>query len=103
MTTKRVPINRPARGRITPAALDLFSEMQSLECTCKVRWPAKGYDRCPGCKRWWNLHSEFFDSLVPHPKPWQFPCVLNIRGEGDEDAARLTAELEAALAERREV
>jgi hypothetical protein len=91
---------RPRRGRFVDEALDIFSQMQEIECTCKARWPAKGYDDCRGCKRWWSLQSGLFHSLVPPPKPWEFPCILNIRGEGDEDATRLTRELEEALAER---
>jgi hypothetical protein len=66
------PIKRPRRGRFVDEALDIFSQMQEIECTCKARWPAKGYDGCRGCKRWWSLQSGLFHSLVPPPKPWEF-------------------------------
>jgi hypothetical protein len=37
VTTKRTPINRPPRPKITPEALEAFRTMQRLErrCTCK--------------------------------------------------------------------
>ena len=39
MTTKRTPINRPPRDRITPEALAAFRRMHELEneCTCPER------------------------------------------------------------------
>ena len=71
MTTKRTPINRPLRPKVTQAALEAFRTMQRLErrCTCK------GEDdegECAACRQWAERH------LVLHGElqltPWQWPA-----------------------------
>jgi hypothetical protein len=53
VTTKRVSINRPPRSKFTPAALEAFCKMRTLEnkCACK-----DDYNDCPACGQWWDLH-----------------------------------------------
>jgi hypothetical protein len=71
MSTKRIPIHRPIRSQIPPEALDLFREMQALQCTCRpIDWGGKYWERdeCTGCERWWNLHSRLAQ-LLPGIRP----------------------------------
>jgi hypothetical protein len=96
MPTKRTPISRPARGRITPEVLDLFAKMQTLSCK---RPPARYECGCADCREWERLHRELWDALGGQ-KPWHRSCVVTPCGIWDESSKRMTAELEAALAER---
>jgi hypothetical protein len=107
--TKRTPINRPARRNFSAECLDLFDQMQRLECTCKpprIVKNSSGFgnvwkqERCSDCTKWRGLHRQFMDTLQPRPKPWQYPCIIPPDGRGDDDAEALTAELENALSER---
>ena len=69
MPTKRTPINRSPRAKITPAALEAFRVMQRLErrCTCK------GDDSdCPACVQWSQQHSILHSELGL--TPWQWPA-----------------------------
>jgi hypothetical protein len=95
--TKRVPIGRPSRRSITPEALDLFAEIQTLECT---RPPARYDCPCADCLKWEKLYNELWSALGGRRKPWQRSCVVRPDGVCDEDSRRTTAELEAALAKR---
>jgi hypothetical protein len=69
--TRRTPINRPPVAQITPRAIDLYVAMSRLRCTCAPPSPTR--TECPGCERWWDLHSELDDEL--NCEPWQWPCV----------------------------
>ena len=77
MGTKRTPIGRPPRARISRQAIALFREMEAIVCTCLPRdwneyWK---HEECAGCKRWWELHSDLHDEL--ELKPWQWPAYRN--------------------------
>jgi hypothetical protein len=69
MPTKRTPINRPPRTKVTPEALAAFRAMQRLErrCTCK----SNDHD-CPACVQWNEQHSILRSEL--RLKPWQWPA-----------------------------
>jgi hypothetical protein len=97
--TKRVPIGRVIKRRLSAENLDLFAQLRKLECTCD---PEQKYweERCPGCVQHWDLYRVFWRTLVPRPKPWEHPCILDIRGNGDDDAEALTRALEDALEAR---
>jgi hypothetical protein len=56
MTTKRTPINRPQRRRLTPKAIETFRKM--LECDGE---------------EWWQQHRIL--CLELRCKPWEFPAV----------------------------
>jgi hypothetical protein len=71
MPTKRTPINRPLRPKITPEALEASRAMQLLErrCTCK------GEDddgECAACRQWAEQHSILHSEL--RLQPWQWPA-----------------------------
>jgi hypothetical protein len=77
MTTKRIPIGRPRKAPLPPEALDLFREMKTLRCTCRpIDWEGKYWERdeCPGCERWWSLHSRLAQ-LLPGIRPWHWPVI----------------------------
>src|SRR5262245_43608054 len=51
--------------------------MKTLKCTCRpIDWEGKYWERdeCPGCKRWWNLHSRLAQ-LLPGIRPWHWPVI----------------------------
>jgi hypothetical protein len=83
MTAKRTPINRPVKELYSDGALDLFVAMEALECTCAPRRPSEDgrqwiYDSCPGCERWWSLHSKLCDEIRTAQgriKPWEWPII----------------------------
>jgi hypothetical protein len=101
MGTKRVPINRPARMEITNEAIRLFEAMDRIECTCVPRdWDGEYWTHmpCPGCDRWWKLHSKLHRELGC--KPWEWPCIQHpdtVSGypEGSEAYKRWKPDLEA--------
>jgi hypothetical protein len=69
--TRRTPIKRQPTGlKFTPAVIRLFDNMRRCCCTCL---DADGPADCPGCKRYWRLHSDLVDELGT--MPWQWPCV----------------------------
>jgi hypothetical protein len=83
VSTKRIPIHRPIRAQIPPEALNLFRKMKTLKCTCRpIDWEGKYWDRdeCPGCKRWWNLHSRLAQ-LLPGIRPWHWPVIQSPHAE----------------------
>src|SRR5262249_55603802 len=72
MATKRIPINRLARGpRFTAEAIEAFRRMHALEsqCTCT----ADVEESCAACDAWWDHHRVLFHEL--RLKPWEFPAV----------------------------
>jgi hypothetical protein len=69
MPTNRTPTRRqPRRPRITPQAIELFDQMQRLECTCPDDLDPSGL-RCEGCNEhrrlMWELHAEL------QLRPWE--------------------------------
>jgi hypothetical protein len=108
MTTKRTAIARPRRGHLVPEALDIFDEMKKLECSCGVG--SNGMNQCPGCQRWWSLHSRLA-GLLPGTRPWHWPVIENPdecacpKGHlrPNEQGQARWRELEAALAERKKL
>jgi hypothetical protein len=116
MTTKRIPIGRPRKAPLPPEALDLFREMKTLRCTCRpIDWEGKYWERdeCPGCERWWRLHSRLAH-LLPGIRPWHWPVIQSpgakcpypqgshaaVQWKPNETAQARWRELEAALMER---
>jgi hypothetical protein len=116
MSTKRIPIHRPTRAQIPLEALDLFREMKNVKCTCPpFDWKEKYWERheCPGCERWWSLHSRLAQ-LLPGIRPWHWPVIQSPRARcpypagsnaaaqwrPNEAAQARWRELEAALKER---
>jgi hypothetical protein len=78
MPTKRKRKDRPLRPsapRITPRAIALFREMQTIECECAPRaWHGEywRHRRCAGCERSRELHEQLIDELGVRPtKPWE--------------------------------
>lgn len=72
MPSKRTPVGRPPKSRITPEAIAAFKRMETARdgCTCSQDGWAIGGD-CPACEEWWAAHSVLYDSLGL--KPWQWP------------------------------
>jgi hypothetical protein len=100
MVTKRTPLRRRTKTRISDAALRIFREMQDIECTCgPVR---KHPPECHGCKRWDALHEQLVEALRWNLETWQATCIPSPDGGGwhDDLAVQLQCDLEAALAER---
>ncbi len=74
MTTRRTP--RGMNRRISPLAVEIFKQMQALECTCEPRdWAGKywKHEPCSACEQWWTLHSVLHNVL--NCKPWEWPCI----------------------------
>jgi hypothetical protein len=74
VSTKRTPIGRPQKSKITPAVVEAFKQMEMARhgCTCSPdRWAIGGdYD---ACEEWWAAHSDLHDLLGL--KPWRWPCI----------------------------
>jgi hypothetical protein len=70
MPTKRTPINRQARQRITPVAVEAFRKMKAARerCVCDD-------EECEACDEWWTLHQTLHRELSA--KPWEFPCIVS--------------------------
>jgi hypothetical protein len=68
MPTKRTPINRPLRTKITPAAREAFRKMQRLErqCTC-----TGDDDDCPACAESKEHNRVLFQDL--RLRAWEWP------------------------------
>jgi hypothetical protein len=116
MSTKRIPIHRPIRAQIPPEALDLFREMRNVKCTCPpIDCKGEYWERheCPGCERWWDLHSRLAQ-ILPGIRPWHWPVIESPRAQcpypdgsyaaaqwrPNEAAQARWRELEVALKER---
>jgi hypothetical protein len=57
--TRRVPLARRSAAQITPAAMEAFRRIRSLEaqCTCLPRdWEGEywRHEPCPACDEWWT-------------------------------------------------
>jgi hypothetical protein len=120
MTTKRTPINRSPKGRITPVAVEAYRRLRSWDgrCTCPPRPPYPGrifdssnpehreqarrhseacavYEKrcaaCPACPAQALEESFLLRELQVRFKPWQI---------GLKDFPDLISALEAALEER---
>jgi hypothetical protein len=61
-----------------------------------VAWE-RWHQRCGGCERWWDLHSELHREV--RARLWQWPCIQFKHWKPDLEAQALWRELEAALAE----
>jgi hypothetical protein len=101
--TRRIPINRPPRGRFSDEMLDLFLAMQrrQRECGC-------GPAACFGCEEWCDLHGRLAN-LWPRTRPWFWPVVEHpdarhragsVEEEIGTEAQARWREIEAAAAER---
>jgi len=78
--TRRTPIARRHRPPVSLTAIKIFEEMmERCPCTCDDSPSVCGdFDKhpfrdCPGCKRWWELHSHL--SREVRAKPWEYPCI----------------------------
>jgi hypothetical protein len=61
---------------ISPLAVELFVQMQSLKCTCDpVDWNGKPWQHepCSACHEWWALHADLHNLL--NCRPWEWPCI----------------------------
>ena len=93
MSSKRRPLARPPALQITPLAVNLFTEMAAISCTCAPRdWDGKywGQDQCAGCKRWWELHAQLHDEL--RCRPWEWPCIQSPEAESPYPAGTPAAQ-----------
>jgi hypothetical protein len=77
MVTKRTPIARAVKSKISPAAIDAFRKMQKLElqCTCPpIDWAGKHWERpgrpCRACKERSNAHHLLWKELRLPPHHW---------------------------------
>jgi hypothetical protein len=70
MPTRRRPIKRLLRTRVSPDVLAAFSRLQEAEAACTC-----GGDSCSACDAWWHNHNVIHGALGL--KPWQWPAVLN--------------------------
>jgi hypothetical protein len=120
MSTKRIPINRPAKARIPPEALQMFARMKELEARrCRCKPPVWKPDQlgqhttdggswesqtCSRCEEFSKLNVALCRPL--RLKPWDFPAVARPNwkpGYGIDRAIfagqqQRYRELEAALA-----
>jgi len=71
--TRRTPLNRQHRPPITEAAVRIFIEMQVQRCTCSPRDAGTNIKECPGCERYWAVHSRLSAELGC--RPWEYPCI----------------------------
>jgi hypothetical protein len=93
MVTKRTPIRRAGRRQITKRAVELFTEMAAIPCSCKPRnWDGEywRHEECAGCERWWTLHSELHDEL--RARPWEWPCVEDAAAENPYPSGSFAAQ-----------
>ena len=78
MTTKRRPLRRDLKRRITPEAIDAFRRMEALRaaCTCAPRdWAGEYWKhrQCASCEEWWAVHNVLHGGLGL--KPWEWPAI----------------------------
>ena len=78
MTTRRTPLRRDMKRRLTPEAIDAFRRMEALRaaCTCPARdWDGKPSEHrsCASCEEWWDVHKVLHDALGRQPHEW--PCI----------------------------
>ena len=82
--TRRVPLARRSAAQITPAAMEAFRRIRSLEaqCTCLPRdWEGEywKHEPCPACDEWWTQQSMICRQLSL--RPWHWPAVENPQAE----------------------
>src|SRR5262245_60974755 len=87
--TKRKPVKRPQRPKITPLAITTFRAMHALECTC----PQPLDRQCSGCLEWDRLDRVLYAEM--RLRPWQ-QIAWPDSGIASMDARALYRELEAA-------
>ena len=78
--TKRIPLNRQYTPSITPRAVELFTEMRALVCTCEpIDWAGAYWERsrCEHCDKWWTLHARLHRELGA--RLWDWPVIENPR------------------------
>src|SRR3954470_6284501 len=78
MPTKRTPLRRDLKRKITPEAIDAFRHMEALRtaCTCEPRdWAGEHWKHrcCATCDEWWRVHSVLHNELGL--RPWEWPAV----------------------------
>jgi hypothetical protein len=74
MPTKRTPIKRVPKSRITPTEVAIFAEMQALP-ECSLVFGPEYWDRqeCEACKAWWKLHGKLHAEL--RLRAFEWPAV----------------------------
>ncbi|HWX28439.1 MAG TPA: hypothetical protein VNZ53_13515 [Steroidobacteraceae bacterium] len=77
MPTKRVPLTRIGKNKISSAAIEAFRRMQKLkeQCTCpEITWEQHftNHEKCKACKEWW-VQNSFLCRELRLP-PWKFPA-----------------------------
>ena len=82
--TRRVPLARRSAAQITPAAMEAFRRIRSLEaqCTCLPRdWEGEywRHEPCPACDEWWTQQGILCSELAL--KPWHWPAVEHPQAE----------------------
>ena len=82
--TRRVPLARRSAAQITPAAMEAFRRIRSLEaqCTCLPRdWEGEywKHEPCPACDEWWTQQGILCSELAL--KPWHWPAVEHPQAE----------------------
>jgi hypothetical protein len=78
MATKRTPIRRAAKVRITPEAIAAFEAMRAARarCTCSpIDWLGDFWRRrpCDACEVWWRAHKVLHSALAL--RPWEWPAI----------------------------
>jgi hypothetical protein len=79
MSTKRVPVSRPAVQMITARAVELFRDLEranrarkrAIDCT--ISEFGRCTTDCRACRRWADAHDDLHSELkLP---PWFWPCL----------------------------
>jgi hypothetical protein len=66
MGTKRTPLRRELKRRITPEVLDVFATMENIQCTCD-----DSVELCRDCEIWNDANTVLRGLLKL--KPWWWP------------------------------
>jgi hypothetical protein len=92
MVTKRTPIARGERPKLTDAAIEAYREMKILatRCTCPPRqdpnsptW--KYHPPCAACEEYDRLEMQIHRELKC--RPWEIPCFRSDPPDDDEPGA----------------
>jgi hypothetical protein len=109
VTTKRTPLNRHSRTRITPAAVALFVTAEKhaaryAECVAGQRCHSQngGREHCAECRAFLEAHAALDRALGL--KPWE-ASPLHVQGDGPwrEDGTAWAASLPQAAALRKDL
>ena len=78
MATKRTPLRRDLKRRLSPEAIEAFKRMEALRaaCTCEpVDWDGEYWKHrpCAPCEAWWLVHNVLHAELGCKPHEW--PCI----------------------------